>query len=297
MKSILNTATKVANGNGSETPPDKRANDLNGTDWTRYSMSVWRDIVLTPEERSLQHPAMFPLMLVDRLIRCYTKPTDTEILDPFMGSGSTLVAAHKLKRHGIGFDVYDKYIELAKSRFNQMDLFGAETPAPTFICDDSRNILKHLRQNSVDFCVTSPPYWDILKQKRTADAKAVRNYGDSDSDLGTMDDYERFLDGLQQVFEAVFAVLKPKKYCAVNVMDLRKQSRFFCFHCDLAKRLEKVGFLFDDLFIWDRGRDYNNLRSLGYPYVFRLNKIHEFILIFQKPNGIAAASEDTRAFR
>jgi hypothetical protein len=106
-----------------------------------------------------------------------------------------------------------------------------------------------------------------------------------------MDDYERFLDGLQQVFEAVFAVLKPKKYCAVNVMDLRKQSRFFCFHCDIAKRLEKVGFLFDDLFIWDRGRDYNNLRSLGYPYVFRLNKIHEFILIFQKPNGIASASE------
>ena len=47
---------------------------------------------------------------------------------------------------------------------------------------------------------------------------------------------------------------------------------------------QDVGFLFDDIIIWDRRRDYNNLRPLGYPSVFRINKVHEYILIFQKPS-------------
>ena len=54
-------------------------------------------------------------------------------------------------------------------------------------------------------------------------------------------------------------------------------------HADLATRMQEVGFLFDDIIIWDRKRDYNNLRPLGYPSVFRINKVHEYILIFQKP--------------
>jgi hypothetical protein len=47
-------------------------------------------------------------------------------------------------------------------------------------------------------------------------------------------------------------------------------------------KLREVGFTLDDIIIWDRRREYNNLRPLGYPTVFRVNKVHEFILIFQK---------------
>ena len=47
--------------------------------------------------------------------------------------------------------------------------------------------------------------------------------------------------------------------------------------------MEAVGFLLDDIIIWDRRGDYNNLKPLGFPYVFRVNKIHEYIMIFQKP--------------
>ena len=46
---------------------------------------------------------------------------------------------------------------------------------------------------------------------------------------------------------------------------------------------QDIGFLFDDLIIWDRKYEYNNLRPLGNPSVFRINRVHEYILIFQKP--------------
>lgn len=273
-------------------PNPKRGNDLGGKEWTRNSISVWNDIRFSKDERKLKHPAMFPSMLVERVIQCFTKSTQLDVLDPFMGSGSTLVAAKRLLRRGIGFDIYQEFVDLAESRLRnvQPTLFTTELapsnekpPDHRIVSDDAKNICSHLSENSVDICVTSPPYWDILKQRRSADYKDIRNYGDQNDDLGTIDEYNRFLDELVEVFRAVFEVLKPKSYCVINVMDLRKKSQFFPFHSDLATRLQAVGFLYDDLIIWDRRHDYNNLRPLGYPYVFRVNKVHEFLLIMQKP--------------
>lgn len=266
-------------GSGSKNP--KRANELNGRDWTKFSISVWNDVRKTPEEKRLNHPAMFPETLVNRLIRCFTKSDDGNILDPFMGSGSTLIAAHKLGRHGIGFEVNREYVELAGTRMAQQSFLG--TAQPTIYHEDARNIPKRIGLNSIHLCVTSPPYWDILSQKRSADGKDIRDYGDGEGDLSRIHDYKLFVDGLRDVFEGVFQVLIPGKYCLVNVMDLRKKNQFFPLHSDLAARMQSLGYIFDDIILWDRRQEYNNLRCLGYPYVFRLNKIHEYILIFQKP--------------
>jgi len=49
--------------------------------------------------------------------------------------------------------------------------------------------------------------------------------------------------------------------------------------------MQAIGFIYDDIIIWDRRHEYNNMRPLGYPAVFRVNKAHEFILIFQKPKA------------
>ena len=257
-----------------QTRPKPRGNDLDGRSWTRLSISVWSDIRWTREERRLRHPAMFPAMLVERLIQCFTRKTDLSILDPFMGSGSTLVAAANQGRIGIGFEVYEDFIRLARERAGQnVRVYQA----------DARNLTAHVDPESVDFCVTSPPYWDILTQKRTADYKQIRHYGDGTHDLGRIADYDLFLREITKVFAGVYQVLRPGKYCVVNVMDLRKTNRFFPLHSDLAAKMQQLGFLFDDLIIWDRRQEYNNLRPLGYPCVFRVNKIHEYLLIFQKP--------------
>lgn len=75
----------------------KRANELDGSEWTRFSISVWKDIHKTPEESKYHHPAMFPTMLTTRLIRCFAAPSDKKVLDPFMGSGSNLRHLRKVK--------------------------------------------------------------------------------------------------------------------------------------------------------------------------------------------------------
>ncbi len=265
-------------------PADRRANDLDGATWTRNSISVWNDIRKTPEEIRWNHPAMFPTALVDRLIDCFTTARDEYVLDPFMGSGSTVLAADRRQKTGIGLEISARYIELARKRLAQSSLFG-ERKKHQLIQDDAKNLLTHVAPDTLDLCITSPPYWDILSQKRTADYKAIRDYDNTGGDLSKISGYQEFLNALAGVFSLVLQALKPGKYCVVNVMDLRKKEVFFPFHADLARKLQESGWIYDDVIIWDRHSEYNNLRPLGYPFVFRINKIHEYLLLFRKPPG------------
>lgn len=266
--------------------PRRRANDLDGRDWTRWSISVWDDVRKTPEETRLGHPAIFPSMLVKRLIQCFTKADEKVILDPFAGIGSTVLAARELGRQGIGIELSEQFAEIARQRLGvqQLALFDeTEQGQGRIIRANALELLEYVPIESVDMVITSPPYWNILDRKRTADYKEIRNYGDDREDLGKIADYRGFLDRLKDVFALVFKALRPGKYCAVVVMDLRKKANFYPFHADVARFMEELGFIYDDLFIWNRAAEYNNLRPLGYPSVFRVNKVHEFILIFKKP--------------
>jgi DNA modification methylase len=263
----------------------RRANDLDGKEWTAHSISVWKDIRKSSDEKTLDHPAMFPLMLVRRVIRCFTTSEDKKILDPFMGSGSTLVGATLLGRTGIGFEIYREFIELAKQRLYACTRDKSQEAPYTIYPADSRKMAEFIQPDSIDLCFTSPPYWNILSRPRTADYKETRDYGNAETDLSQIENYRDFITALGQIFSEVLRVLKPGKYCVVNIMDLRKGSEFFPLHSDLAAEMQRIGYLFDDIIIWDRSLEYNNLRPLGYPAVFRINKVHEYLLIFQKPHA------------
>ena len=65
-------------------------------------------------------------------------------------------------------------------------------------------------------------------------------------------------------------------------MDLRKKDKFFPLHSDVSHFAKQIGFSFEDIIIWDRHQEYNNMRPLGYPYKFIVNKVHEYLLIFRK---------------
>mgnify|MGYP001074944106 CR=1 FL=1 len=258
----------------------ERLNQLDGKTWERYSISVW-DITKTPNETKLRHPAMFPVELCKRLIQIYTKKGDT-ILDPFMGSGSAIVASEDLERKSIGIDVNPDFVKLAKSRLSQQKLLTSNIVEPEIYCADAAKLLDYVKPSSVDLVITSPPYWMIHKRKRSADYKESRPYSTLEKDLGNIDSYDQFMSALMEIFGKVHQALKPTKRCIVIVMDIRVQSRFIPFHMDIANMMEKIGFVLEDIIVWDRRKEYSNLRPLGFPYVFVVNKVHEYILIFRK---------------
>lgn len=266
-------------------PP--RCNGLAGREWLQNSISVWSDIARSVEERRLKHPALFPTMLVERLMDCFLRPEGTRVLDPFCGSGSTVVAAERRGLEGVGFELSPEFVRMARERLEAVN----SAPASVIHECPASELRMRVAPESIDLCITSPPYWNILNQRRTADYKSLRHYGNLAGDLGTIDDYPAFIEALATVFTDVLTVLKPGAYCCIAVMDLRKKDRFFPFHSDLAARLQQVGFLLDDLIIWNRQAEYNNLRPLGYPAVFRVNKVHEFIVLMRKPLPPRGASK------
>lgn len=257
-----------------------RCNNLSGKEWLQNSLSIWSNIQKNQDEYTNGHPATFPQALVRRLLDCFTNDTDKVVLDPFMGTGTTIIEAVNKGKKGIGFDVYSNYITLVEKRLAQGNLLYNRGDVK-LINDTSSNILNHLPENSVDIVITSPPYWDILTQRRTADGKDTRKYGDDARDIGLIHEYDKFMTNLCKIFADISKILRKDKYCIINVMDIRKGAKYFPVHSDLSTMLSGYGFELDDIVIWNRAHEYNNLRPLGFPSVFRINRIHEYIVIFK----------------
>ena len=260
-----------------------RYNELSGKEWLQYSFSIWRDIKKCNGERQLKHPAMFPSQLSSRIIDIYTKKNDV-VLDPFMGIGSTILSAYEKQRAGLGFELSKEFAGIARKRIRELKstISATNRIAPKIYVSDSRDLLKHIDNETVDLCLTSPPYWDVLNMRRSADKKEIINYSNLKTDLGNINDYENFLTELICIFSEVFKALKVSGHCVVVLMVIRKKDKFYPFHSDLAKKMEEIGFTFEDIILWDRQHEYNNMKPLGYPYVFRVNKVHEYVLIFRK---------------
>jgi DNA modification methylase len=256
------------------TDDKRKCNDLTGKEWLQNSFSIWRDLVKTKEEKDCKHPASFPVALCEKIIRTFSRP-NSNVIDIFNGSGSTMVATKNLDRSGVGIDLSSEFCDIAKQRIGENEKIK-------IINGDSFLELDKLTENSFDLCLTSPPYWDILNMKRSVDGKDAVSYSNGKKDLGNIKNYQEFLKLLGNLFSKVYKILKPNAYCIVNVMDIRKQSNFYPLHMDIVSQLEPHGLLLDDIIIWDRQFEYNNMKPLGYPFKFRINKVHEYIMIFTK---------------
>jgi len=77
---------------------------------------------LATECSNKSHSAAFPEGLPEWFIKLFTKETDT-VLDPFMGSGTTLIVANRMRRNSIGIDLVPEYCEIVRKQLNQVDLF------------------------------------------------------------------------------------------------------------------------------------------------------------------------------
>jgi hypothetical protein len=97
-------------------------------DFMALTLDIWE---IPPESaRRVGHPAPFPTELPEHLIRLYTFRDDL-VLDPFMGSGSALVAAARLGRRYVGYDLDSAYVEIARRRVASEAVPGADMPEAT----------------------------------------------------------------------------------------------------------------------------------------------------------------------
>ncbi len=96
--------------------PDRGESDISRNEFLDSTLSVWN---ISPESaKRVGHPAPFPVALASRVIRLYSYVGDT-VLDPFLGSGTTCLAAAQLNRHFVGYDTSREYCDLAARRLSE----------------------------------------------------------------------------------------------------------------------------------------------------------------------------------
>lgn len=269
---------------------DKRnkLNDLTSSEWIPETISVWTQKGLGTGHPDVkiekQHPAPFSFTDISRLIKFFTKK-DQVVLDPFVGIGSTLKACVLEGRRGIGIELNKKYVKLSKDRLKEEVVNVKQQKEQKILTGDARTVLRKLESDSVDFIVTSPPYWNIL-HKKDHKVKQERDkydldtkYSEDPKDLGNIDDYQTFLDELSKILGEGARVLKKSKYMAIVVSDFRDKSQYIMFHADLAKRLDDFGLEMRGLkVLYQR---HKRIFPYGYPYAYVPNIHNQYILILQ----------------
>ena len=120
---------------------------LTTEDFMELTLDLWS---IPPESaRRVGHPAPFPVELPEQLIRLYSFQDDL-VLDPFMGSGSTLVAAKRLGRRYVGYDLEAEYVDIARERVEEVGDLVVPTPRDDSF-DDGPEIPATSEDNDEDF--------------------------------------------------------------------------------------------------------------------------------------------------
>lgn len=270
--------------------PRNKLNDLTAKEWIPETISVWNQRGLGaghPDAQiERQHPAPFSFTDVGRLIRFFTKKGHT-VLDPFVGVGSTLKACAIDGRHGIGIELNPEFAELSRKRLaTEVRDMLSTVDGQRILEGDARDHLPNIPSESVDFVVTSPPYWSILKkedhkvrQERTEKGLA-KDYGSDERDLAKIESYDDFLRELSAILGECARALKRGRYMAIIVSDFRDKSKYIMFHADLARSLEIYGLEMRGLkVLYQR---HKKVFPYGYPYSYVPNIHNQYILILQK---------------
>jgi DNA modification methylase len=273
-----------------------KLNELSGRDWIKFTKS-W--FVHRPEprgDRKIRHPASFPESLVKEFISFFTKRGEL-VVDPFLGTGSTLVAALETGRSGVGFEIVKKYAEIARDRVEDAvarnGVHNATESGSSFtriVTADSSKLSKTWREKGfpmADYCITSPPYWNQLRkshmrQKGRAEKGLDTTYSDNPREIGNIEDYSEFLRALKRTFDEVHKVMKPKGYLTIITNNVFSDGRMFPLAFDTVSTLtaEPYAWTPKDEKVWCQ--DDKTLLPLGVFNAWVGNRHHQYCLIFRK---------------
>ena len=272
--------------------PHNHINCLTAKEWMHHQVALWEFFYEKRDIRDKEiHPAVFPIALPKKCIQLFTHKGEI-ILDPFAGVGTTLVASKDLDRNAVGFDLKKEYVNFSKKRLEQEKLEGSSKQI--VINDDSINIPKYLKKESVALCVTSPPYANMLNRKRlnkslrgnlrqNKNYMKIQQYSDNPRDLGTMEP-KAYANALGEIYKEILPLLKHKAHCIINITDLWWENKRIPLHIYVIEALEKAGYELRNTIIWDRRNLVNGAGIFGYPNNYiTLGTTFEYILDFWRP--------------
>lgn len=170
-------------------------------------------------------------------VKLYSEPGDV-VFDPCAGHNSRMQLVYECGRNYIGYDVSQEFMA---ANFKTREILLGERGQAKLLQQDNFIDLKEqdsrfvpLGDESVDFILTSPPYWDI------------EFYGNEPGQIGHGRTYEEFLSDLLLIVKQCHRVLRPNKFCVFCVNDFRKGGKFYSYHSDVIRLFREAGFT-----IWD----------------------------------------------
>jgi ParB/RepB/Spo0J family partition protein len=229
------------------------------------------------------YPGTFPMMVPINCILRYSREGEL-VLDPMVGSGTTLVACAMLNRRGLGIDVNPEAERAKEKRFNivgEKDTrLKPKLDQQKFILGDARD-LQFLEDNSVDLVIAHPPYLDMMDYGPVATVKDISSY-------------QRFL---REILSEAHRVLRPGRLCCCQIGPFA--ARNLPLHHFLLQHALDLGFEFEDeivlAFLADyvgysssvSGRDTGIMHKQAFASWFSIrhntyNHNHEYLIILRK---------------
>ncbi len=274
----------------SSVSPKNRLNELSAQEWLRFTKTWFIHNPAPRKKNELLHPAKYPESLIEDFIRFFTKENEV-VFDPFLGTGSTLVAAYNSKRTGIGIELQKKYAEIAKKRIHDLEgqqhLGEQERSQKQMIIEgnseDVQKIWKCDNLPPINFVITSPPYGPMLNKKGLASKEREEQgldvkYSEDAADLGNAHGYDDFLQKLSAIFLNIKPLLTAGSYLVVILQNYMDKGNYKMLAWDFAREMSRH-FQFRGERIWCQ--DNKTLYPYGYRYSFVPNVHHHYCLIFR----------------
>ena len=210
-----------------------------------------------------------------------------------VGTGSTVLAALRTNRSGYGTDLSKEFIRIAQDRIGHeqaLSLFAdVKSEGRVFVGDATRlDEIQGLDGIQFQYAVTSPPYWSMLKNPGNENQKARRRrnlplvYSDDPRDLGNIDDYDKFLDVLESVYNHVAERLSEDGILTVLVKNVKRNHILHTLAWDLACRRcgPKGAFNYVGTTLWCQ--DDVGIKPFAVGIYWVSNILHTYCLHFQK---------------
>lgn len=262
-----------------------KINDINLNRWKEYD-DIYTDSLWYLEKRDTSgaHNAAYwgnfipqiPYQLLNR----FTKKGEW-VLDAFVGSGTTLIECVRQGRNGVGFDLSDEALKVARDNISREEnLHGVrvETVRTDSTHTSFREELATLGLESVQLVIMHPPYWDII------------NFSDDSNDLSNAPTIELFLEGIRSTAENAHSVLDDGRYLALVIGDKYSRGEWIPLGFRSMDVVLSSGFRLKSIIVknFDQTRGKQSQKELwryralaGGFYVFK----HEYIFLFEKTSS------------